>query len=498
MRQKKVCLFYDSRKVFQPLLADCRQRFGCTLVPIQDIAALPSAWNRFAAPSRTSIWIDYPVQDLMDARTVRSFVEHVIEHAGHWYYAPRPNEHLDVERAALVGMNGVTAMSGGQQGLPGRLLRRLRRLWRRGGTAPVAAVLRTSRQRLPRNLAAWSGQWQSWVPDSDALSRDLLERTDQFFPHPQSIHVVLLNKCNLACVMCPYHSPHYTSHHTSGYFEELKIMTPETFDRIVGYAGRHGISLQFGQIEEPLMHKNLFTFFRRAKDGGVPAIHVTTNGTLLDREKAEQLSLSGVDSVMFSIDAAAPDTYKAIRGGDLESLERSIQFFLGLAKPRKINTTVSFVLQPQARSEREQFLEKWRAMGADRVTFYVLTRHEPQTGRIIREEDLYANGERYPCASPWVQSVVFPDGEVSLCCKTMLEVGWRGVVTVGNLQEQTFEQIWSGPLYTRVREELLRNAFKQFSVCQDCTIWSASHYLTERRDGYTRVFNETMETFTFS
>src|SRR5262249_39621524 len=154
--------------------------------------------------------------------------------------------------------------------------------------------------------------------------RDVLERVEDFYPHPKNIHVVLLNKCNLKSVMCPYHSPVYVPNHTSDYLKDMKTMSKEVFEKIARYAGINQISLQFGQIEEPLMHRSLFEFISLAKSYGVPQIHVSTNGTILDEGRAEALAKSGVDSVMFSIDAAKPETYQEIRGSDLEDLEKKI------------------------------------------------------------------------------------------------------------------------------------------------------------------------------
>ena len=298
--------------------------------------------------------------------------------------------------------------------------------------------------------------------------------------------------------MCPYHSPVYRKAHTSGYFDDYRAMKGDTFRRVAEYAARKGIGLQFGQIEEVLMHKRALDFFEMARDMGVPHMHLTTNGTLLSKEKAEQLVRSGIKSVMFSIDAVDPETYKKIRGDDLEKLEENIAYFMPLARKAGISVTASFILQPLALPERDRFLEKWRELGVDTVTFYVLTEHDKVTGEFLRPGgEMYKKGDRYPCASPWVQTVVFPDGEISLCCKTMTDVGWRGIVSVGNVCEQSFDQIWTGDRYRLVRSELLANVFQEFDVCRNCQIWSASTSMTENRGGYRRTFNESMETYEF-
>jgi hypothetical protein len=168
-----------------------------------------------------------------------------------------------------------------------------------------------------------------------------------------------------------------------------------------------------------------------------------------------------------------------------------------LAKKNNIETTVSFILQPQAVDEKKSFIEKWRRKGVDNVTFYVLTEHEPSTGKSIRLKEFYTKERRYPCSSPWEQSVVFPEGEVSLCCKTLTDVGWKGVISVGNLNQSTFEEIWHGKEYNNVRKEVLKNSFKKYKVCEDCFIWSSRVRFSENKEDYVRTYNETIETFSF-
>jgi MoaA/NifB/PqqE/SkfB family radical SAM enzyme len=274
-------------------------------------------------------------------------------------------------------------------------------------------------------------------------------------------------------------------------------MSEETFRRIADYAAANKIALQFGQIEEPLMHKKIFELLEYAHRVGVPQMHMTTNGTILTRPRADRLVETGINSVMFSIDAATPETFKEIRGANLEELEENVKYFVTKASTNGIKTWASFILQPQSRHEREAFLMKWRSIGVDYVTFYVLTEHDTKNGAYIRTEEHYDKGARYPCASPWMQSVVFPEGQVSLCCKTMTDVGWRGVISMGNLQNKSFEDIWRSKRYTQVRRELLDNQFDDFQVCRECEIWSASTSQTEVTDNYVRTFNETMETYKF-
>lgn len=473
------------------------------------------------------IVLKYPAEEEADVEAVAVFCDWVTDNPGRWFYAPRPNPYLSVEHSALVGVQKwdkrtvrhtlkerMLAAYGRMPGWARPLLRRFGRplaagLLKSAKTAESNASRGAATQisvgaagpeiQVPQDLQMVGAEWREWTAPDAVLSRDLLDRPALFFPHPRGIHVIVLNKCNLKCVMCPYHSPTYKPAHKSDYFEAYRPMVPEVFSKIADYAGKHNIALQFGQIEEPLMHKGVIDFLQEARDKGVQHIHMTTNGTLLTRDKADALVESGLTSLMVSIDAANPDTYKEIRGGDLEVVESNLRYFISKAKPKGIKVWVSFILQPQATAEREAFLAKWRSLGVDYITFYGLSDHDLETGELVDFKHMYdRDEERYPCASPWMQSVVFPDGEVSLCCRTMGMLGWTGVIDVGTLAiAPDFESVWSGPKYRTVRKELLDNTYEHYTICQDCSIWSASTALTEEGNGYKRTYNETMETFEF-
>lgn len=354
--------------------------------------------------------------------------------------------------------------------------------------------------KIPSSLKSLDEELENWVAPIKMLKKDIIERMDDFFPYPRGFHVSIINKCNLKCVMCPYHSPVYKEAHKSNFFDSYTAMTMDVFKKIADYAALHKTTIQLGQLEEALMHKKVFEFIKYAKDVGVPHVHLTTNGIMLTKKMAEKLINTNIDSVMFSVDSTDPKTYKEIRGSDLNLLEKNIKYFTNQIKNKKITTWVSFIMQEQSKGQKDDFIDKWKNTGINNITFYALTDHNVQTGSPYRPNgDIYENDEeRYPCSSPWIQSIVYPNGDVSLCCKTLIETGWNGTVSVGSLNFMNFDEIWESSRYKKVRNELLNNEFDQFPVCADCFIWSSSDSRQEQTEEYVRNYNETMETFTFN
>lgn len=500
----------------QKLLKQSLEPQGLEIIYInQD--RLPNTWATHNTSGLKCVAVDYPIESQVDIETVSKFIDSLSTENPVIYYAPRPNSYVSVKKPALIGAIIKVPLASPFLAalkdpvkkilhyLPAwfsKLIRtRLRITYEKMsnlvGNKKISKNSNNNHKpqiKVPSYLSL-EANWSEWK-NEESLTHDLLNRVHYFFPHPLSMHVAILNYCNLKCVMCPYHSPVYRDVHTSGYFDEKKSLSFDVFKKVADYAGKHRIPLQFGQIEETLLHPDIFKFIKYAKSKEVPHIHLTTNGTLLTPDKAEALAQSGIDSVMFSIDSVDPETYKKIRGSNLDRLERNIEYFIPLAKKAGIVLTTSFIRQPLAINQRDEFIQKWRKKGIDQVTFYVLTEHEKQTGEMIRTEQFREDDERYPCASPWVQTVIMPDGGVGLCCKTMADIGWK-VTSVGNIHDQDFEEIWVGERYRTVRKELLMNKFEEFTTCKYCSIWSATTNLMEYGKDYVRSFNETMETITF-
>ena len=99
-------------------------------------------------------------------------------------------------------------------------------------------------------------------------------------------------------------------------------------ERLAQDCGKDGIPILIGSIEEPLLHPKLVDFIELCRKQGVPKVHLTTNGQLLNQDYAKKLLKAGLTSIDISIDAANPDTYLAVRGANLSRVESNVINFL--------------------------------------------------------------------------------------------------------------------------------------------------------------------------
>lgn len=169
-------------------------------------------------------------------------------------------------------------------------------------------------------------------------------------------------RCNLACRMCVGGG--------GGAAGRFEYMPPEDFRQaLIAAPTVSAVTLSSGD-SDPLLHPDFEKIIEIAAEQGV-YLSVYTNGLPLASRKCRKIVESRtVSAFNFSIDAATPETYRAIRGEDLHrvlnkiDMLRSMKAELGVDVP---SVSLSFVAMADNISELPQFVELAQRCGANRV-----------------------------------------------------------------------------------------------------------------------------------
>lgn len=131
---------------------------------------------------------------------------------------------------------------------------------------------------------------------------DWVVSLDASTSRPRKALVEVTMDCNLSCTYCFRRSC----------AERFGIMSERVFERSLRELATQGVRrIVLTGWGEPLTHPNILGFVEIAKDLGLEVV-VNTNGTLLGG-MAEDLVRLGVDEVVVSIDAVAPEIYGKLR-----------------------------------------------------------------------------------------------------------------------------------------------------------------------------------------
>lgn len=195
---------------------------------------------------------------------------------------------------------------------------------------------------------------------------------------------------------------------------------------------------------------------------------LSTNASLLDAARIDMLLRMDLALIVFSIDAFNEETYKQIRiGGNFQSVQRNIFSFLE-KKPSggRPLTQAQLVLGSQNLEEVFAFLYFWANTEIDTVH---IKRYSSRGGKLLMPAGAkrgHSNEQESchkPCFDPWSNVIVRVDGSVVPCC-----TDFNGNLSLGNLNEQTMEEIWNGSAAQSLRRAHTTGVGLP-DICRNCS-----------------------------
>jgi MoaA/NifB/PqqE/SkfB family radical SAM enzyme len=313
----------------------------------------------------------------------------------------------------------------------------------------------------------------------------LAQNTGQVSSFPEFITVMPLVKCNYDCLMCGESERHSSQQLSTTALARLEGILP--FAKSLFITGG-----------EPLLYSHLPRLLRHGARVGC-SLSMVTNGSLLTERKREMLLDVGMGEVKFSLDAATPQTYQKIRGGNLYKVLAKIGSLAAL-KCRRLTVfpeiRLGFVAMRSNIAELGRLVVLARELGVDGiyVSYCVINfkhmieeslyfhqeysdRHmlraiEMAKGVGIRLEtpplfseliaakarEIHTDRTLEKCREPWRTIFVRYNGDVNLCC--------GGGGGCGNLNESSFMEVWNHPARIKAREKV--NTPNPLPACLKC------------------------------
>ena len=267
----------------------------------------------------------------------------------------------------------------------------------------------------------------------------------------QKVYLEISNICNLSCAFCP------------GTKRAPKAMTQAELAVLLSKLRPWTDYLYFHLMGEPLCHPQLEIFLQAAKDHGFKVI-LTTNGTLLEKQKHMLLSSPALHKVNISL--------HAFEANDLSiPFETYLQQCFSFGKAAENKKLVVFRLWNQGGAE-EKNAEILREMECHFPRPWVQERKGTRIGNRIYLEygdkfdwpDLSARdqGEQVFCYGLRDQIGVLCDGTVVPCC-----LDHDGDLALGNLLEQDLEAILNSDRAQAIYEGF-QNRCAPEELCRKC------------------------------
>ena len=265
-------------------------------------------------------------------------------------------------------------------------------------------------------------------------------------------------KCNLTCPSC-----------IQGYKEATKPflssrMTDEMYIKIIDEARVNNLpSISMHVNDEPLLVKNLAERIAIARDAGIMDIIMTTNGNLLDQNRAEDIIEAGVTHILFSIDAATDATYQSDRpGGTFSKVVEAVNIVNKIRGSGALPLLrASMVLTNLNAHERDAFHDFWGPK-VDYIEMQAFGAYKDFNANLATDKQQYIDPSTFSCSMPFGRLTVRGNGDVIPCCSFY---GYE--LVVGNISDCSLQKIWRNAMMTQLRDDCIRRDYSM-SACQKC------------------------------
>lgn len=244
-----------------------------------------------------------------------------------------------------------------------------------------------------------------------------IEKTGEI-PLFHAVEIETVNRCNGVCPFCPVNK----NSDTRPFHKMAWSLFQKIIDELreLDYSG----NLAIYSNNEPFLDERITEFTKCAREALPNAnIYLFTNGTLLTLEKYKE--------IIPYLDYLHIDNYS-------DTLE--------LTKPVK-------EIYEYSRESNER----------EKAVIYLRKQNEVLTSRGGQAPNKgKTKGLSIPCLLPFQQFIIRPDGKVSLCCNDAL-----GKYTMGNVSQQSMQEIWEGTEFQKIRAKLYKGR-RKLLLCNEC------------------------------
>jgi radical SAM protein with 4Fe4S-binding SPASM domain len=291
--------------------------------------------------------------------------------------------------------------------------------------------------------------------------------------YPVSVAFEPTTSCNLRCPECPSGLRSFT--------RPTGMLQKEFYKKTIDDIYKDILYMIFYFQGEPYLNPDFLKMVKYAAGKGLYTA-TSTNAHYLTDEVAKKTVESGLDRLIISIDGTTQDVYTQYRvGGNLNKVIEGAKNIVKWKKELKSKTPFVFfqflVVKPNEH-QIEEIKQLAKEVGVDEVRFKTAQVYDYETdpNHLIPENKKFSRYIKNPdgtyrpknklanhCSKLWEANVITWDGLVVPCCFDK-----DATHQLGNLQMQSFKEIWNNDNYKQFRKELTSGR-KNIDICSNCS-----------------------------
>lgn len=285
---------------------------------------------------------------------------------------------------------------------------------------------------------------------------DIFPPTQQLDDFPPCLQIEPASTCNYRCVFC-YQTDKELTNPENGH---MGLMSMDLFKHVVDQAEGTCEAVTLASRGEPLIHRHIEDMLSYAS-GKFLALKINTNAWFLDEHKCHSILQAGVNTLVFSADAASEPLYSQLRvRGKLDRVVSNIRQFQDI-RARHYSDSGTITRVSGVRVGDEQNLDDMDLFWGDLVDQVAFVKYNPWENTYQRP----VNDISDPCSDLWRRMFVWWDGTVNPC-----DVDYLSTLAVGDANHEGLSKIWGGDKYDALREAHLSRRRNSISPCMRCTL----------------------------
>ncbi len=302
-------------------------------------------------------------------------------------------------------------------------------------------------------------------------------------PYPKSIVIETTLRCNLRCIHC------VSAFRRADYNADMR---PEILEKVWPIVER-AEDVALDNQGEFFCNKDYLSIFRRVRDMGKHTT-ITTNGALLRDDVIDKVVFDGLTNLNISIDGADAATHEKFRiGSDYEKLMAALRKICERKQASGADLPhigLNFLTRRSNIEQTPAIVDLAHELGVDHLyVFHLfvfdrnleeesLFHHQELSDRCLLEArernrgkrlelhlpDLFSECAKHgrkrfrKCDFPLTMVSISARGDVLACCDLRM--------SMGNLGEEPFEEIWNSNRYMELRKTV--NGPSPDEVCANC------------------------------
>lgn len=283
----------------------------------------------------------------------------------------------------------------------------------------------------------------------------VLKRLDEY---PPCVQIEPTSMCNFRCVMC-YQIDKSFSGKSNGH---MGMMSLDTYKLLIDELEGKVEAVTLASRGEPLMHPQIKDIIEYTGNKFL-GFKINTNASLLTEDLCHTILQAGVNTLVFSVDAADKNTYEKIRiNGNFDKVKQNIIRFHEIRKTFYPNSQIITKVSGVLISSKQQTLDTLVSFWKDYCDDVAFVPYNPWESSYTNE----VNNITTPCTDLWRRLFVWYDGRVNPC-----DYDYKTTLLAENqpvFPNMSIREIWNSTQYNKLRKKHLRKERGDIEPCKRC------------------------------